>query len=44
MRVGLVGTDRIGILHADALEALYVAEAAVLSRARGRPVRLDEVR
>jgi myo-inositol 2-dehydrogenase/D-chiro-inositol 1-dehydrogenase len=28
----------------DALEALYVAEAASLSRTQGRPVRLDEVR
>ncbi len=28
----------------DALEALYIAEAAALSHAQGRPVRLDEVR
>jgi myo-inositol 2-dehydrogenase/D-chiro-inositol 1-dehydrogenase len=28
----------------DALEALYVAEAAALSLAQGRPVRVDEVR
>lgn len=29
---------------ADALEAIYVAEACELSRAEGRPVRVDEVR
>jgi myo-inositol 2-dehydrogenase/D-chiro-inositol 1-dehydrogenase len=28
----------------DALEALFIAEAAELSRAEGRPVRLDEIR
>jgi myo-inositol 2-dehydrogenase / D-chiro-inositol 1-dehydrogenase len=29
---------------ADALEAIYIAEACELSRAEGRPVRIDEVR
>ena len=42
MRVGLVGAGRIGVLHAGTLTDN--PQAAALSLAEGRAVKVDEVR